>query len=282
MNNQFEVINCPFCQSANGKTWASENGFDLTKCDSCGFLYIQKRPNNSLIKESVQQGIHSYLGNQRSKVTKRIAFKINMYESIFKELLQDVWAKKQPIKWLDVGAGFGEITQAVTNLAEQGSLIKGIEPMKPKVEVAVGLGLNVQQGFLSDVEEKFDFISFINVFSHIDDINLFFKQCNQRLNDFGEMIIETGNIADLANVKDVPSELDLPDHLMFAGKKHIEGFLVKYGFEVIAIKEFRRDGIMNFVKCIVKKIMGRQTNIVIPFTSQYRTMIFRAKKKTNI
>lgn len=278
MNDNLELVNCPYCKLNTGQIWASENGFNAIKCDNCNFIYVNPKPKKSIVKQSIEEGVHSYLSHPRSKVTRRIKPKVEIYKRVFNTLLPDVWKNNKPISWLDVGAGFGEIIQAVAALAPANSLIEGIEPMKQKVAVAKRLNLNVNEGYIEDVEKKFDFISFINVFSHIDDIDGFLKECNNHLTDSGELIIETGNMADLKSVSEAPGELDLPDHLMFAGEKHIIGFLERNDFKVINQISYRRDTLLNFIKAIIKKLIGRPANISIPYTSKYRTIIYRAKK----
>ena len=61
---------------------------------------------------------------------------------------------------------------------------------------------------MNSVTERFDFVSLIHVFSHLPD---------------------------LRDSSDVPTELDLPDHLVFAGERHIVGYLEEASFEVIEI-----------------------------------------------
>ena len=72
----------------------------------------------------------------------------------------------------------------------------------------------------------------------------------------GEFFIETGNIGDLSSYKEVPTELDLPDHLVFAGESTIIKFLEDAGFKIITIKRKRKDDLLNFIKSIIKKLIG--------------------------
>jgi len=273
-----ELVNCPYCNLDDGSIWAKENGFDAIKCNNCNFIYVKNRPNRLIIQESVETGVHSYLSHPHSKISRRVKFKIKLYKKRFSTFLSDVWVATTPISWLDVGAGYGEIIQAVQALAPPNSYVEGIDPMKPKVNIARKLGLNVNEGYLDQVNKKFDYISFIDVFSHLDNIDDFLKKCNDHLKDGGELIIETGNTADLKSVREVPGDLDLPDHLMFAGEKHIIGFCERNHFRVVSRISYRVDTIMNFIKSIVKKIIGRKVNICIPYTSKYRSVIYRAKK----
>jgi len=151
--------------------------------------------------------------------------------------------------------------------------------MKPKADDAKRRGLNVREGYLSDITEKYDFLSLINVFSHIPDFHDFLKDVKKILKPDGEFFLETGNIGDLPNASDVPTELDLPDHLIFAGEKTIAGFLTDAGFSIIEIKSRRKDTPINSLKNIAKKALGRQVTLALHYTSPYRTLLIRAKLK---
>ena len=111
----------------------------------------------------------------------------------------------------------------------------------------------------------------------IPDFRKFLEDIKNVLSDSGEFFIETGNIGDLVNSNEVPSELDLPDHLVFAGEKHIIGFLSEAGFSIVKIKKIRKDGIINILKNIIKKLIGRKVVLKIPYTSKYRSILIRAK-----
>ncbi|MDY0093664.1 MAG: methyltransferase domain-containing protein [Candidatus Vecturithrix sp.] len=178
---------------------------------------------------------------------------------------------------MDVGAGYGEIVEAVSALAPEGSLVEGIEPMQPKAAAAKALGIPVHHGYLGDLNKRYDIVSLVHVFSHIPDFRAFLIDVKSVLKDHGEFFLETGNAADLKDRHEVPTELDLPDHLTFPRKKHLIGFLEEAGVQVVAVKELRRDDFVNFVKNIVKKIIGRNVSIRLPYTSGHRAIRIRAK-----
>jgi hypothetical protein len=64
---------------------------------------------------------------------------------------------------------------------------------------------------------------------------------------------------------------------VFAGEKHINGFLKRAGFEIEVIQRQRTDGIGNLVKNSVKKVMGRPSAFGVPYQSAYRQLRVRAK-----
>jgi SAM-dependent methyltransferase len=191
-------------------------------------------------------------------------------------MFADIWLKEQSISWLDVGAGFGEVVEAISRLACAGSKIEGIEPMEPKAAKARSLGLNVREMYLSQVNDEYDFVSVINVFSHVPDFRAFLNDVKAALILGGEVFIETGDIGKLTHAGQVPSEWDLPDHLVFASEHNLISYLQSSGFEVVKIEKRRVDGFVTFGKNVVKKMIGRHVSLGLPYASPYRTMLVRA------
>jgi 2-polyprenyl-3-methyl-5-hydroxy-6-metoxy-1,4-benzoquinol methylase len=272
-----EFISCPYCRESKSVPWARENGFTAVKCLFCGIVYVNPRPILSLIRQAVKTGVHTDVEHGRTVINRRLGTKVSYYKKILGSMFDDVWQTTSQISWLDVGAGYGEVVEALVSLAPPGSKIEGIEPMKPKVLHATARGLCIREADLSEVQDRFDYVSIINVFSHIPDFRSFLKEVKQILAVNGELFLQTGNAGDLNSSHDVPTELDLPDHLVFAGEKHIVGYLSESGFSTIKIKRMRRDGLINFAKNIIKKMIGRQVFLAIPYTSAFRTIMIRAK-----
>lgn len=272
-----ETINCPYCNESKSTPWAKENGFTAVKCLGCGLVYVNPRPSQSLINEAVQTGVHSEVDIGRTVLSRRVGTKVARYKKILASMFGDVWKDSGRFSWLDVGAGYGEFIEAISALAPSGSKIEGLEPMKPKAVHARARGLTIRENYLSEVSEKFDFLSLINVFSHIPDFRVFLKDVKKVLKVNGEFFLETGNAGDLISSHEVPSELGLPDHLVFAGQQHIIGYLSEAGFSIKEIKRIRKDGLINFGKNIVKKLIGRPVVLAIPYTSPYRSIMVRAK-----
>jgi len=273
-----ETIDCPYCNTSKSEPWVEENGFVAVKCSECGLVYVNPRPVQSLISEGVETGVHSNVEHGRTAIVRRLGGPmVARYKKILAAMFNDVWEKADPISWLDVGAGYGEVVEAVFALAPEGSQVEGIEPMEPKATRARALGIKVNNKYLCDVTEKYDFVSLVHVYSHIPDFRVFLKKLKGVLAENGEFYFETGNIGDLGLSSEVPTELDLPDHLVFAGEKHLTGYLTDAGFSIVAIRRLRKDGIINFGKNIIKKLIGRQVTLAVPYTSRYRSILIRAK-----
>lgn len=276
-----EWIACPCCGAREFEEWAEEIGFTAVRCNTCALIYVNPRPTLASIDSAVRTGAHGSEAQGLNVIARRIGTKVSYYRGVFRRMFDDVWYRGQPISWLDVGAGYGEVLEAVTALAPAGSRIEGLEPMKPKAEKARERGLSITEDYLRPDHAKVDIVSAVDVFSHIPDFSTFLADVRSVLRPAGDFFLETGNLADLDRRDEFPGELGLPDHLVFAGERQLRTYLDQAGFEVIRIERRRIDGVVNLGKNAVKKLLGRPAAFGLPFTSKYRQLLIRARLRTN-
>lgn len=276
-----ETIECPLCSSQTHTHWATENGYNAVTCTSCGLVYVNPRPVASRIDEAVRTGAHRDEIRALKVVGHRMESKVSQYKRILGDMFRDRFSAADPLSWLDIGAGFGEVVEAVTSLASTDSKVEGIEPMKPKVDSARQRGLAVSERMLSQVQDKFEIVSVVNVFSHIPDFRSFLCEVKKILVPGGEIFVETGNIADVGHRDNFPGQLTLPDHLVFAGERHVVSYLEQAGFELIAIDKERVDGVSRFFKNLIKRLIGRPVVVKLPYTSPFRTLLIRARLRND-
>lgn len=272
-----EEIACPCCEGRDRIFWATEMGFTAVRCSSCNLIYVNPRPRLELIDVAVRTGVHGEHANNLDVRTPRIGARVEKYQEILGRLFADVWKKGAPVSWLDVGAGNGEIVEAIGKLAPSGSQIEGVEPMESKASRARARNLNVVTSYLEPSHSKVDFISVVDVFSHIPQFGEFLSLVRSVLLPGGELFVETGNLADLDRREDFSGELGLPDHLVFAGETQLRGYLNRAGFEIITIDRVRIDGFTYFAKNLVKAALGRPVLVRLPYTSRYRQLHVRAR-----
>lgn len=272
-----ETVACPYCHSERHQPWASEIGYTAVRCQDCALLFCNPRPSLNAIDSAVRTGAHGEEAHSLNVTSRRINSKVDQYRRIFATLFDDVWRREQPIKWLDIGAGYGEVLEAVGSLAPVGSHIEGLEPMKPKAAQARARGLKITEDYLRPEHPKVDIVSAVDVFSHVPSFDRFLVDVRNVLNPGGELFIETGNLADLDRREDFPGELGLPDHLVFAGEKQLLGYLDQAGFDLVRIHRRRIDGLANLAKNLAKKLIGRPAAFGLPYTSKYRQLLVRAR-----
>jgi 2-polyprenyl-3-methyl-5-hydroxy-6-metoxy-1,4-benzoquinol methylase len=279
-HTEVEQVACPLCGGTGHAPWAVENGFAAVRCTACGLIYVNPRPVSARIDEAVRTGAHREEQLQLNVIARRVPGKIRGYQQLIGALFADVMSAKRPISWLDVGAGYGEVVEAVQAVAPAGSRVEGLEPMAPKAQAARAHGLRVHEAYLRDVRDRYDFVSAINVFSHVPDFREFLQDIKRVLNAGGEVLIETGNAADIGPRSNFPDQLMLPDHLVFAGEAHMQRFLNEAGFDIVQTRRLRIDGLIHFAKTVVKRLLGRPVVLALPYTSPTRTLLFRARLRS--
>jgi 2-polyprenyl-3-methyl-5-hydroxy-6-metoxy-1,4-benzoquinol methylase len=269
-------INCPCCNNKSYQPWAIELNYQVVRCVSCKLLYVNPMPDSDDVDAAVRNGEHLVDAQKLNVRSRRIPKKISAYK-VLESQFSDLWRSKRKIIWVDVGCGYGETLEAVQMLAATGSTVLGVEPMAHKAKSAQSRGLQIVNSYLQPNQFKADVISAVDIFSHIPDFHSFLEIVATNLIAGGEVFIETGNLADIMSRSEFPGELGLPDHLVFAGVKQITKYLNASGFDVVDIREQRVDTLLNTIKNVVKKMIGRQGYIKMPYTSKYRQIRIRAK-----
>jgi len=227
-------VNCYNCGSNQKEDYAEENGYLLKKCSNCGLLYVVNRPDNDQINESHRQGKHR--GEAEIDVTGRFSqLKVDNYKLVLNDLFGS--EKPQKGKWLDVGCGHGEFLLAIQGFSNNNIEVIGSEPNLNKQATAKSKGLKVDFIDLDNHHSKYNFISLLNVYSHVPDPPAFIKQLSHLLLPDGELILQTGDTANLS-AKDHYKPFDLPDHLSFASEEIVTSILKRTGFEILNISKY--------------------------------------------
>lgn len=270
-----EHITCPACGAADSDPWGAENGYQAVRCRACGLLYVNPRPSGDQISEATRIGMHQTEAGKLNLVAKRYPARIAALADRIRTMFRDEIAVGRPMRWLDVGAGFGETVEAAMAALPPGSEVLGVEPMQPKVAAAQALGLPVVDTSLADLPGGYDVISLINVFSHIPDFRDFGAQIARLLAPGGSVWIETGNVADIER-DDYPDRLYLPDHLVFAGPAQMTRILSDLGLTVVMVDPVRVDGSLYTLKAIAKSVVDGRPRLRLPWTSPFRQVHYKA------
>lgn len=275
--NSLEHVPCPLCRGKRHEPWGWENGYACVRCASCGLLYVTPRPAAAYIDRAVQLGVHASEQVEMNVVGRRAGWKVPRFRKSLQGVMPDLARERGPLRWLDVGAGFGEFVEAVRSLAPEGSTCEGIEPMVRKAQDAQQRGLPVRAAMMEDVQERYDVISLIDVFSHIPDFHAFLRNIQRLLKPGGEILLKTGNAADLRYRSQFPGPLTLPDHLTFGGEPQVRRFLEEAGFEVVDVRADRMDGIVYSLRNLAKWILRHPVCLSLPYTSPARILWIRAR-----
>lgn len=230
-------VACYVCGATAHRPWASENGYQAVRCKDCGLVYVSPRPAPESIGRAAQTGMHA--GERELAVTgtyggaKRHAH----YLSRLTDLFGAGYFHGESERWLDVGAGFGELLETLA-IASGGSLrARGLEPNEAKAASARARNLDVSFVELSALGERYHYVSLLNVFSHLPDPPATLAELGGLLEPGGELVMQTGNFAELER-EDIPVSLELPDHLSFASEPLLERVLEKAGFRLVTVRSY--------------------------------------------
>jgi len=272
-------VNCYNCGADNNEFYASENGFTIVKCLECGLLYVTPRPTLAEIAKAYECGVHQ--GSTKLKVTGRFARElISGYCRVMKDFY-GTELSHQKSTWLDIGCGYGEFIHALQRVSKNNVIARGVEPNIHKQKSARKRGLDVSYFDLGICTEQYDFISLLNVYSHLPNPKKSLMDWKRLLKPRGELLLETGDAATLDST-DIPRPLYLPDHLSFASEDIVVNILKKSGFEVIDIRKYcsPKHSATSVVKETLKLFLpNRKSTIKVLLKGYKRDMYVRAKLK---
>jgi 2-polyprenyl-3-methyl-5-hydroxy-6-metoxy-1,4-benzoquinol methylase len=276
-----ENVPCYNCGGNNSIAYARENGFSLGRCTSCGLLYVNPRPSIEEVDQAHKLGQHG--GAELIQTTGYYDFsKKTSYIKTLKEIFGDGSILKGK-RWLDIGCGYGEFLKALKEFSLDGVIVRGIEPNGRKAAAARKSGLNVEYFDLIEHREKYDYISILNVYSHLPDPPTMIGEWKNLLLPGGQLILETGDTADMT-IEQHPRPFYLPDHLSFASEKIVTNILQRAGFDVMGVYKYPevRETPIAIVREMLKALIpGKKSKLwqVITRDMKYIDMYVHARVK---
>lgn len=158
----YKLSSCFACLGSNIIEHYNIDGYQLMKCVSCGFEFVETIPSESDLFKYYQE---CYLDNGKfkDKVRNRRWLKYKIFSYYIKHLCKN----SKTIKLLDIGCNQGDIQYAVNR--EPKFDAEGIDFSGQAVSFAKTRGLKVSQGRLEDQKypkETFDFITAYHVIEH--------------------------------------------------------------------------------------------------------------------
>jgi len=225
---EMEEVSCPFCGRAEYRLLHREDPFQMVKCSSCQFIYLNPRPTGDALLRFYQD----YLPEDESSVE---AWK-RMMESVFEKAANLIERYKKRGRLLDVGCGFGFF---LSEMGGRGWEVLGVEISQKAIDYAKqSLGLTVYPGPLERIafpESDFDVVSGFYVIEHLPQPMEFLKECYRILKPGGLLLLRyphTTPIKTLLRFFGIENRLyDLPAHLSDFSPEMIQRCLEKVGFK---------------------------------------------------
>ncbi len=225
---EMEETSCPICGGAEYNLLHREGRFQMVKCSSCQFIYLNPRPTGEAILRFYQE----YLPEDESSIE---AWK-RMMEPIFQKAANIIDQYKNRGRLLDVGTGFGFF---LAEMKRRGWEVAGVDVSEKAMAYArTVLELTVYEGPLERIgfpEKDFDAVSGFYVIEHLPQPIGFLQECYRILKPGGLLLLRyphTTPIKNLLRFFGIENHLyDLPAHLADFSPKIIEQCLKRGGFK---------------------------------------------------
>jgi SAM-dependent methyltransferase len=227
MNMEMEKVRCPICEKSEGEPLYLERSFQMVRCPSCQFIFLNPRPTRNSLFHFYQQ----YLPEEKPSVESWE----RMMRPIFHRAAKLLQQYKREGRVLDVGAGFGFF---LVEMKKRGWDIMGVEISQKGMDYAKDvLGLTLHPGPLEKVNfssNYFDAVTGFYVIEHLPDPMSFLKECHRILKPGGLLLLRyphTTPIKNLLKHFGMKNHLyDLPAHLSDFSPGMIQQCLERIGF----------------------------------------------------
>ena len=225
---QMEEVDCPVCEASKGKPLHREGSFQMVRCPSCQFVFLNPRPTI----ESLLSFYQDYLPEEKSSIESWE----KMMKSVFRRAADHLNQYGRNGRLLDVGTGFGFF---LTEMKNKGWEVAGVEISRKAMDYARDvLGLTVHTGPAEKVgfpDDHFDAVTGFYVIEHLPHPLAFLRECYRILKPGGLLLLRyphTTPIKNFLHFFGVKNRLyDLPAHLSDFSPKMIRQCLEKIGFE---------------------------------------------------
>jgi 2-polyprenyl-3-methyl-5-hydroxy-6-metoxy-1,4-benzoquinol methylase len=229
MNMDFEMeeADCPICEGARGEPLYLEGSFQMVRCSSCQFIFLNPRPT----AESLHHFYQQYLPEEEASIESWE----RMMRPVFHRAANLLEQYKGNGTLLDVGAGFGFF---LVEMKRRGWETIGVEISKKAMDYAGDvLGLSILPGPLEKADlpdNHFDAVTAFYVIEHLSHPMAFLRECYRILKPGGLLLLRyphTTPIKNLLQFFGVQNRLyDLPAHLSDFSPKIIQKCLERIGF----------------------------------------------------
>jgi 2-polyprenyl-3-methyl-5-hydroxy-6-metoxy-1,4-benzoquinol methylase len=225
---ELEEVDCPLCESPERTPIHREGSFQMVKCTSCQFIYLNPRPTNEALHEFYQR----YLPEEERSIESWQ----KMMGPVFKRAAHLLKRFRGTGRLIDVGTGFGFF---LSEMKKRGWEVTGVEISQRGMNYARDrLAVNVYPGPLEKAgfpEEHFDAVTAFYVIEHLPNPIPFLKECHRILKTGGLLLLRyphTTPIKNLFRLLGVENRLyDLPAHLADFSPQTIQRLIERAGFD---------------------------------------------------
>ncbi|MDD4803453.1 MAG: class I SAM-dependent methyltransferase [Syntrophomonas sp.] len=236
--DHFVTVLCPACGSNMGEFLYVKEGFRCVQCPECETIFINPRPNPSLLECYYQEAQSIKFWNDYIFPISEESWAINIFRPRAKriiELCEKYGASKGCL--VDVGAGFGTFCREIMSL-EVFNRIVAVEPSPDLAASCRVSGIEVIQESIEKVNlDRVDVITCFELIEHLFCPEEFLRACAECLADQGIIICSTPNVKgfDLQVLGSLSDNIAGPNHLNYFHPTSLSLLFEKCGFKVLEL-----------------------------------------------
>ncbi|HKZ46827.1 MAG TPA: class I SAM-dependent methyltransferase [Thermodesulfobacteriota bacterium] len=229
-DTQLLHVSCNICGSSNEKLITIQNGYRIVKCNCCGFVYVNPRPDNETLKRL-------YLKYLPEKILDPLlwdAYMKDVFEKAAKILMRR-FPKRGKV--LDIGCGYGFFLKQMKAMGWQAY---GVDVSETAVLYAKKHGIRTTLGTLDNIKydaNYFDAVTLFYVLEHLPDPLNSIKEVKRILKPNGLLLLRvphTTPIVRILKILGIKNNLyDPPFHLNDFSPQTVKALLKKGGFSNI-------------------------------------------------
>lgn len=274
------LASCPICTETGLSSYisckdytVSKETFSLQRCDGCGFVLTNPRPEEADLARYYQSDAYISHSNSSKQFLDRVYRIARSFTLKWKFELIHRHAMTKPTSILDYGCGTGSFLHACK---ESGLHIAGVEPAQNARTSATELTGTDIAPEIQKIRGTFDVITLWHVLEHVVHLNETVKHLRNRLNQNGSLFIAVPNhrSADAQYYKEFWAGFDVPRHLWHFSRNTMETLLSKHDLRIENVLPMPLDA--YYVSLLSQKYkVGRQT------LGSMATAILRGKQSNN-
>ena len=273
---RLETLNCINCKSLNYKELYANDRHGINQqtvlCNACGLVYSNPRMTEESLKYFYSSNLyrevydasddfeHSF-SQKVKQVEKNIRINKPNFNKYYPQLFLDfICSLNIDYKTVcEIGAGYGANLLFFKNIGKE---VYGVEPSKTSVKIATDNQINIKQGFVNDLENKYDMIILKHVFEHLYDPLKDLEKIRSHTNKY--LFIEVpGNFRRIASIQNA--------HNFYFTENTLHKIVTKAGFNIISA-EYCKD--TEFIFALYEK----SKEININFEYSYLNEVKKIKK----
>lgn len=288
---------CPICKQTGLSAYisckdysVSQEVFNLEKCNACGFVMTNPRPDDKDLPKYYQSGNYISHTDKSTNLIDEV-YKISRTFTLqWKLKLINKHSIQPPYNVLDYGCGTGAFLKVCKNHKLQ---IAGVEPSSIAREQAQrNAGMEIHPT-IDHVNGFFDVITLWHVLEHVGDINATIDKLKTRLHKNGTMFIAVPNLQsnDALQYGVHWAAYDVPRHLWHFSQTAMNSLLTNHQLKIHRVIPMRLDayyvsllsekyrmgknGIQSMARALFK---GLKSNLKAKKTKEYSSLIYLVRK----